>query len=78
MDPFEIAETLQRQRRYLRRTLALMLLGFAALGGGLYWQSRLLASDVADILRPEVVFKGGHFQPVRGSDGHLGWQYVGT
>lgn len=71
------AEQVHRLRRQIRGLQVIVLLGFVGIAAVLYWQSRVIASSVADAQRPFVAFKDGQFLPVTGT-GQPAWQFVGV
>jgi hypothetical protein len=74
LGPAEPVRHLRRQMHWLQ---AIVLLGFAAIAGALYWQSRVIGDQLDATERPFIAFKQPEFLPVIGT-GQPAWQFVGT
>ncbi len=75
MDEPDDTKPLLRLRRQMRWLQVFVVVGFAGIGGALYWQARVIREELVDAQRPFVAFKEGRFLPVTGT-GQPAWQFV--
>ena len=75
MDEPDDTKPLLRLRRQMRWLQVFVVVGFAGIGGALYWQARVIGEELADVQRPFVALKEGRFLPVTGT-GQPAWQFV--
>jgi hypothetical protein len=75
MDELDDTKPLLSLRRQMRWLQVFVVVGFAGIGGALYWQARVIGEELADVQRPFVALKEGRFLPVTGT-GQPAWQFV--